>query len=92
MMAGALLQRVVQYGISINRYLVAMLIFLIVLFSTLGLMYPKSKFRILISLLFGLSLISWYGPLSATNVSFLSQKNQLESILLKYNIYLPLAS
>jgi hypothetical protein len=92
MMAIALGQRILQYGISINRYFIMMAIFLIVVFSVFSLIFPKNIFRILISFLFGLSLLSLYGPLSATNVSFRSQQSQLDAILMKNDINFPLQS
>ena len=52
----------------------------------------KKEIRILISFLFGLSLLSLYGPLSATNVSFRSQQSQLDAILMKNDINFPLQS
>jgi len=91
-MAIALGQRILQYGISINRYFIMMAIFLIVVFSVFSLIFPKNIFRILISFLFGLSLLSLYGPLSATNVSFRSQQSQLDAILMKNDINFPLQS
>jgi hypothetical protein len=92
MMAIALGQRILQYGISINRYFIMMAIFLIVVFSVFSLIFPKNIFRILISFLFGLSLLSLYGPLSATNVSFRSQQSQLDAILMKNDVNFPLQS
>jgi len=92
MMAIALGQRILQYGISINRYFILMAIFLIVVFSVFSLIFPKNIFRILISFLFGLSLLSLYGPLSATNVSFRSQQSQLDAILMKNDVNFPLQS
>jgi len=92
MMAIALGQRILQYGISINRYFILMAIFLIVIFSVFSLIFPKNIFRILISFLFGLSLLSLYGPLSATNVSFRSQQSQLDAILMKNDVNFPLQS
>jgi hypothetical protein len=91
-MAIALGQRILQYGISINRYFIMMAIFLIVIFSVFSLIFPKNIFRILISFLFGLSLLSLYGPLSATNVSFRSQQSQLDAILMKNDVNFPLQS
>jgi hypothetical protein len=91
-MAIALGQRILQYGISINRYFILMAIFLIVVFSVFSLIFPKNIFRILISFLFGLSLLSLYGPLSATNVSFRSQQSQLDAILMKNDVNFPLQS
>ena len=92
MMAMALGQRILQYGISINRYFIMILILFIIIFSLFSLIFPKNIFRILISFLFGLSVLSLYGPLSATNISFRSQKNQLETVLMKNDIDLPLKS
>jgi hypothetical protein len=92
MMAIALGQRILQYGISINRYFIMISILFIIIFSLFSLIFPKNIFRILISFLFGLSVLSLYGPLSATNISFRSQKNQLETVLMKNDIDLPLKS
>ena len=92
MMAMALGQRILQYGISINRYFIMISILFIIIFSLFSLIFPKNIFRILISFLFGLSVLSLYGPLSATNISFRSQKNQLETVLMKNDIDLPLKS
>lgn len=90
MMIGALGIRVKQYGISINRYFVAMFILFIISFSSLALFFSKVRIRLFISLLFGLSLIALYGPLSARNVAFHAQKLHIETLLMKENIYLPL--
>jgi hypothetical protein len=92
MMAIALGQRILQYGVSINRYFILMAIFLIVVFSVFSLIFPKNIFRILISFLFGLSLLSLYGPLSATNISFRSQQSQLDAVLMKNDVNFPLQS
>jgi len=91
-MAIALGQRILQYGVSINRYFILMAIFLIVVFSVFSLIFPKNIFRILISFLFGLSLLSLYGPLSATNISFRSQQSQLDAVLMKNDVNFPLQS
>lgn len=90
MMLGALWIRVQQYGISINRYFVGMFILFIITFSSLALFFSKMRIRLFISLLFGLSLIALYGPLSARNIAFSAQKHRIETLLLKENIYLPL--
>lgn len=90
MMLGALGLRVQQYGISINRYFVALFILFMICFSVSAFFFSKIRLRIFISLLFGLSLIALYGPLSARNVAFFAQKLHIELLLLKENIYLPL--
>ncbi len=90
MMLGALGIRVKQYGISINRYFVGMFILFIIAFSSLAFFFSKGRIRLFISLLFGLSLIALYGPLSARNIAFSAQKHRIETLLLKENIYLPL--
>ncbi len=90
MMLGALWIRVQQYGISINRYFVGMFILFVIAFSSLAFFFSKGRIRLFISLLFGLSLIALYGPLSARNIAFSAQKHRIETLLLKENIYLPL--
>lgn len=90
MMLGALGIRVKQYGISINRYFVGMFILFVIAFSSLAFFFSKGRIRLFISLLFGLSLIALYGPLSARNIAFFAQKLNIETLLAKENLSLPL--
>lgn len=90
MMIGALGIRINQYGITINRYFVALLILFVVGFSALALFFSKCRIRLFISLLFGLTLLSLYGPLSARNVAFFAQKSRIETMLAREQLALPL--
>lgn len=67
-----------------------MFILFVIAFSSLAFFFSKGRIRLFISLLFGLSLIALYGPLSARNIAFSAQKHRIETLLLKENIYLPL--
>ncbi len=91
-MAIAILKRIGQYGITINRYFICELVFGIMLFSGLALWLKKYRFWLFISIFLILSLIGLYGPFSAVNVSYLAQKTDLELTLMKDEIYLPLGS
>ena len=90
MMIGALGIRINQYGITINRYFVALFILFVVGFSALALFFSKCRIRLFISLLFGLTLLSLYGPLSARNVAFFAQKSRIETMLAREQLALPL--
>jgi hypothetical protein len=90
MMIGALGIRINQYGITINRYFVALFILFVVGFSALALFFSKYRIRLFISLLFGLTLLSLYGPLSARNVAFFAQKSRIETMLAREQLALPL--
>lgn len=82
----ALWWRVGDYGITINRYLVASfgvwlaIIFFYIIFSR--------KFKIIVApiSLFVIIFISTLGPLSAMNVSKISQVNRFESFVEKYEL------
>lgn len=92
MMISAIGQRIAQYGITINRYLVCMLILAIGITSLSALIFPKKRLSLLIWIFLGLAGISLYGPLSAKNISLSAQTIDAKMLLMKENIYLPLGS
>ena len=90
MMIWAISKRIEQYWITINRWFICYIIAFIVLYSALSLIFSKKRLLIFISTLFILAILSLYGPLSSSNISFNSQFNKLETLLSKENISLPL--
>ncbi len=93
LMIKAIRLRISQYGITIDRYFVCMIIIGIILMSILALLLPKYRHFITISTLMVLGVISIYGwPLSAKNIATNSQKKILTQTLIKNNITLPLQS
>lgn len=82
--------RISQYGLSINRYFVTLFITLIIGFSAGAICFPKIRLRLFITLFAGLAVLSLYGPLSARNIAFWSQKSRIVHLLSQRNITLPL--
>ena len=91
MMIWAISQRINQYWITINRRFICFIITFIILHSVLSLIFPKKRLFSFISLLFILTLLALYWPVSWKNISYNSQLNKLQDILSKENITLPLS-
>ena len=91
LMIGAIIQRVQQYGLTINRYLVIALLTLIGVVSLFSLIFPQQKLGVLVRSALGIVLLSCYGPISAKNLTLSLQKNRLEQLFAQEQISLPLA-
>jgi hypothetical protein len=91
MMIWAISQRINQYWITINRRFICFMITFIILHSVLSLIFPKQRLISFISLLFILTLLALYWPISWQNISYKSQVNKLQDIISKENITLPLS-
>ena len=91
MMIWAIAKRINQYWITINRCFVCYIIAFIIIFSALSLIFIKKRLLTFVSTLWILAFIAVYGrPINASNISFNSQVNRLETLLSKENISLPL--
>jgi hypothetical protein len=76
--------RINAYGVTIFRYY-GVLMFVFSMISVLILVFKKQVKNIIIFLM-TLLLLSVIGPLSASNISFISQKNRLDKLLIKNNM------
>lgn len=92
LMAGAIWLRIEQYGVTIDRYLVCALILAVVLFTTGMLIWKEKRMLTLFGVLLVMTVGVGYGPLSAPNMAFNSQKARLETALAEHNLTLPLGS
>ena len=91
MMIWAIAKRINQYWITINRCFVCYIIAFIIIFSALSLIFTKKRLLTFVSTLWILAYIAVYWrPINASNISFNSQVNRLETLLSKENISLPL--
>ena len=91
MMIWAITKRINQYWITINRCFVCYIIAFIIIFSALSLIFTKKRLLTFVSTLWILAFIAVYWrPINASNISFNSQVNRLETLLSKENISLPL--
>lgn len=90
MMIWAIVQRINQYWITINRRFICAIIVFIIIYSLLSLIFSKKRLLVFISALSILALLALYWPLNATNISLKSQVKKLEELLSKENITLPL--
>ncbi len=91
MMIWAIVKRINQYWITINRCFVCYIIAFIIIFSALSLIFTKKRLLTFVSTLWILAFIAVYArPLNVGNISFNSQLNRLETLLSKENISLPL--
>ena len=91
MMIWAIVKRINQYWISINRCFVCYIIAFIITFSALSLIFTNKRLISFISTLWILAFIAIYGwPLNVSHISFNSQVNRLETLLSQQNISLPL--
>lgn len=89
-MIGAIIQRVQQYGLTINRYLVIVLLTLIGSVSLFSLIFPQQRLGVLVRSALGVVLLSCYGPISAKNLTLSLQKQRLEQLFAQEQIALPL--
>lgn len=91
MMIWAIVKRINQYWITINRCFVCYIIAFIIIFSALALIFTKKRLLSFICTLAILAFIAVYGwPINVNHISFKSQVNRLETLLSKENISLPL--
>ena len=91
MMIWAIVKRINQYWITINRCFVCYIIAFIIIFSALSLIFTNKRLLSFVSTLGILSFIAVYWrPINVSHVSFNSQVNRLESLLSQQNIPLPL--
>ncbi len=91
MMIWAIVKRITQYWITINRCFVCYIIAFIIIFSALSLIFTKKRLLSFICTLAIIAFIAVYGwPINVNNISFKSQVNRLETLLSKENISLPL--
>ena len=91
MMIWAIVKRINQYWITINRCFVCYIIAFIIIFSALSLIFTNKKLVSFVSTLGILAFIAVYGrPINVSNISFNSQLNRLETLLTQNNISLPL--
>ena len=92
MMIWAIVKRINQYWITINRCFVCYIIVFIIIFSALSLIFTQKRLLTFVSTLWILAFFAVYGrPINASNISFNSQVNRLEILLSKENISLPLS-
>ena len=90
-MIWAIRLRINQYWITINRCFVCYIIAFIIIFSALSLIFSNKRVFSFISTLGILTFLAIYGrPINASNISFTSQINRLETLLSKENLSLPL--
>ena len=93
MMWCAILKRINQYGLTINRYLVCAFIISIAVFSILSLWFQRKRLLSFIAVFFTATLISMYWwPFRASSLALYSQESRLESLAEKNNIDIPLTN
>ena len=91
MMIWAIVKRINQYWITINRCFVCYIIAFIISFSALSLIFTHKRLLSFVSTLWILAFLAVYGrPINVNHISFTSQVNRLETLLSKQNITLPL--
>ena len=91
MMIWAIVKRINQYWITINRCFVCYIIAFIIIFSALSLIFTNKRLLSFISTLGILAFIAVYWrPINVNNISFNSQVNRLETTLSQQSISLPL--
>lgn len=90
MMIWAIAKRIIQYGVTINRYFVCWVILLIVVYSILSLIKTEKRWLILSWTLFWIALLCMYWPINAKHISLISQTKRLNNLLATNNIELPL--
>ena len=91
MMIWAIVKRINQYWITINRCFICYIIAFIIIFSALSLIFTNKKLVSFVSTLGILAFIAVYGwPINVSNISFNSQLNRLETLLSQQSISLPL--
>lgn len=91
MMIWAIVKRINQYWITINRCFVCYIIAFIIIFSALSLIFTNKRLISFVSTLavLGLLAIYWW-PINVNHISFNSQVNRLENLISEENISLPL--
>lgn len=91
MMIWAIVKRINQYWITINRCFVCYIITFIIIFSALSLIFTNKRLISFVSTLavLGLLAIYWW-PINVNHISFNSQVNRLENLISEENISLPL--
>jgi len=91
MMIWAIVKRINQYWITINRCFVCYIIAFIIIFSALSLIFTNKRLLSFVSTLWILAFFAVYLPIINVNhISFTSQINRLETLLSEQNISLPL--
>lgn len=91
MMWCAILKRINQYWLTVNRYFVCAFVISIAIFSILALVLKRRRLLSFVSVFFAAVLVSFYAwPFNATSLSLSSQKTRLVSLLDKENIAIPL--
>ena len=91
MMIWAIVKRINQYWISINRCFVCYIIAFIIIFSALSLIFSNKRLLSFVSTLGILAFLAVFGPvINVNHISFTSQTNRLETLLSEQNITLPL--
>lgn len=91
MMIWAIVKRINQYWITINRCFVCYIIAFIIIFSALSLIFTNKRLLSFVSTLWILAFLAVYWPvINVNHISFTSQTNRLETLLSEQNISLPL--
>ena len=91
MMIWAIVKRINQYWITINRCFVCYIIAFIIIFSALSLIFTNKRLLSFVSTLGILASIAVYlRPINVNHISFNSQVNRLTTLLSQQNISLPL--
>ena len=82
----AILTRVLEYGITENRFYVLIMAIWLAAIATYMLITKQKNIKIITISFSILFFVSSFGPLSAFNVSKISQLNRLDKILIENNI------
>jgi hypothetical protein len=82
LLIGAIYQRISQYGITEQRYLIVMIALWIATVGIWSLIWNKKAFHLMIGWLLILAFSSAYTPRSASSVSLMNQKSRLEKLLI----------
>lgn len=91
MMIWAIVKRINQYWITINRCFVCYIIAFIIVFSLLSLIFTNKRLLSFVSTLGILGFITIYWrPINVNHISFNSQVNRLENLISGENVTLPL--
>lgn len=83
LLIGAIYQRIAQYGITEQRYLIVMIAVWITTVGIWSLIWHKKSFYLMIGWLLILAFSSAYTPRSASSISLMDQKSRLEQLLEK---------
>lgn len=78
--------RVLQYGLTPARYSVVLMTIWLFCITLYSLLYRQHNLRFSLLLLLALSLVGALGPLSVNNVTLMSQKKRLMSLLEKHGL------